>query len=359
MAVKSIYAAFLDLVARKKPAALATIVGLHGSGPQVVGASALFSRAGLIAGTLGGGLLEAKAGRLAAAALEKKQSLFFDLDLRGHFGEADEALCGGAVRVLIDASPAGHKHVFRRMEASLAAGKAGILVTIIESPTGRDLPISRHWITLEKKSRDIQKKPIQLYRDAIKKGLRAPVAITTKAGLMVYVEPHEPPPRLIIVGAGHIGQALCRLGSRLGFRVIVLDDRPAYARSFKLPDADRIFIGPVGRSLARLPLGPDAYVVIVTPGHAKDAEALRACVKRPSAYIGMIGSKNKVRVMRENFLKRRWASAREFDRVSAPVGLPIHSQTVEEIAVSIAAELVLVRRSSSLRTERKEPWFGP
>jgi len=359
MAVKSIYAAVLDLAARKKPAALSTIVALRGSSPQVVGASALFSKAGLIAGTLGGGLLEAKAGRLAAAALEKKQSVFFDLDLRGHFGEAGEALCGGAVRVLIDASPARHEPVFRRMEASLAAGQAGILVTVIESPAGRELPISRHWMTLEKMGRDIQKKPLRPYRMSIKKGLRAPVAITTKSGFTVYVEPHEPPPRLIIAGAGHIGQALCRLGSRLGFRVIVLDERPAYARRLALPDADRILLGPLGRSLARLPLGPDAYIVIVTPGHAKDAEALRACVKRPTAYIGMIGSRNKIQVMRENFLKRRWASAREFDRVSAPVGLPIHSQTVEEIAVSIAAELVLVRRSSSLRTERRDPWFGP
>jgi len=359
MSVKSIYAASLDLVARKKPVALATIVDLQGSSPQVVGASALFSKAGLIAGTLGGGLLEAKAGRLAAAALKKKQSLFFDLDLHGHFGEADEALCGGAVRVLIDAFPAEHGPVFRRMEASLAARQAGILVTVIESPTGRGLPISRHWMPLAKWSRDIQKKPLQPYRDAIKKGLRAPVAITTKAGPMVYVEPHEPRPRLIIAGAGHIGQALCRLGSRLGFKIIVLDERPAYARRLTLPDADKILPGSIRRSLSRLPLGPDAYVVIVTPGHTKDAEALRACVKRPSAYIGMIGSKNKIRVMRENFLKRRWATPREFDRVSAPVGLPIHSQTVEEIAVSIAAELVLVRRSSSLRTERKVPWFGP
>lgn len=359
MAVKSLYAAFLDLAARKRPAALATIVGLHGSAPQVVGASALFSRAGLIAGTLGGGLLEAEAGKLAVAALKKKRSLLFDVDLRGHFGEADEALCGGSVRILIDASPARHKRVFRRMEASLAAGKAGALVTAIESNPLRALRVSRFWLALDKRNRELQTKSLRADRKAIKEGLRNPGAYKGKASSLVYVEPRQPLPRLIIAGAGHIGQALCRLGSGLGFRIIVLDDRPAYARSFNLPDADTIITAPVGRSLARLPLGPDAYIVIVTPGHAGDAEALRACVKRPSAYIGMIGSRNKVRVMRENFLKRRWASAREFDRVAAPIGLPIHSETVEEIAVSIAAQLVLVRRSSSALTGRKDPWFGP
>jgi xanthine dehydrogenase accessory factor len=359
MAVKSIYAAALELAARNRPAALATIVGLRGSAPQVIGASALFSRAGLIAGTLGGGLLEAEAGKRAVAALRKKQSLLFDLDLRGHFGEADEALCGGAVKVLIDAFPAGHMSVFRRMEASLAAGKSGVLVTAIDCSPRRAPRISRRWLGLCALDRELPTKSLRPDSRAVRKGLRDPGIYEWKSGSLVYAEQRQPLPRLIIAGAGHIGQALCRTGSRLGFRVIVLDERSDFAQSRRLPDADRIITGPVGRSLARLPLGPDAYIAIVTPGHAGDAEALRACVKRRSAYIGMIGSKNKVRIMRENFLKRGWASARQFDRVAAPIGLPIRSQTVEEIAVSIAAELVLTRRASSGRTGRKDPWFGP
>jgi xanthine dehydrogenase accessory factor len=92
-----------------------------------------------------------------------------------------------------------------------------------------------------------------------------------------------------------------------------------------------------------VPEGPDNYFVIVTRGHRHDAEALRACIKRRAAYIGMIGSRHKVGLLKQEFLKKGWATAEEWDRVHTPVGLPIHSRTVAEIAVSIAAELVKVR----------------
>ncbi len=88
---------------------------------------------------------------------------------------------------------------------------------------------------------------------------------------------------------------------------------------------------------------PDGYFVIVTRGHAKDAEALRAVVRREAAYLGMIGSRTKIGIMQREFLEKGWATAEEWARVHAPIGLEIGSKTVEEIAVSIAAELVQVR----------------
>jgi len=148
---------------------------------------------------------------------------------------------------------------------------------------------------------------------------------------------------LVIVGAGHVGRALAHLGKRLDFEVTVIDDRPEFAHLRRIPEADVLLVDEIRRAVRDFPVSSDTFVVIVTRGHRHDAEALRACIHSPAAYIGMIGSKRKVALMRQEFLKEGWATAAEFDRVHAPIGLDIGSTTVEEIAVSIAAELVLVR----------------
>jgi xanthine dehydrogenase accessory factor len=136
---------------------------------------------------------------------------------------------------------------------------------------------------------------------------------------------------------------VAHLGKLLDFEVIVIDDRPEYANRVRFPDADRILVSDIGAAVRRFPISSDTYIVIVTRGHARDEEALRACIKRRAGYIGMIGSRRKVGLMRGKFLRRGWAAAAEFDKVHSPIGMGIHSQTVQEIAVSIAAELVSVR----------------
>jgi xanthine dehydrogenase accessory factor len=161
--------------------------------------------------------------------------------------------------------------------------------------------------------------------------------------MLFFLEPLSPLPRLVIAGAGHIGRAVAHLGHLLDFEVTVIDDRAEFANRERLPEVDTIVLDDIGRAVAEFPSAPDTYFVIVTRGHRDDAGALRACIKLPAAYVGMIGSRRKISLMREEFIAREWATAREFDRVHAPIGLPIGSKTVEEIGVSIAAELVQVR----------------
>ncbi len=167
--------------------------------------------------------------------------------------------------------------------------------------------------------------------------------------IWAFLEPQAPLPRLVIAGAGHIGQALSGLGSLLDFEVTVIDDRSDFASRDRFPEADALIVEDIGRAIQELPLGPDSYVVIVTRGHARDADALRASIGRGAAYIGMIGSKRKVALMRENFVRNGWAKESDLDLVHSPVGLQIGSKTVGEIAVSIAAELVLVRSRARLK----------
>jgi len=162
---------------------------------------------------------------------------------------------------------------------------------------------------------------------------------------LFFLEPVFPLPELVIAGAGHIGKALSHLGKMLGFSVTVIDDRPEYANKENIPDAGKIIVDDIGKAINAIDKSPDTYVVIVTRGHKDDASALRPCIGTELAYTGMIGSRKKIAAMKNAFIVNGWATAAQWEKIYAPVGIDIKSQTVEEIAVSIAAQLVLVRNS--------------
>lgn len=158
------------------------------------------------------------------------------------------------------------------------------------------------------------------------------------------IEPIVPDPRLLIVGGGHIGRALAAEAFRLGFETTVLDDRPECTDAALHPNGVATRCGGIAEEVGSFPIGPDTYIAIVTRGHRHDAEALAACVRSPAAYIGMIGSRRKVALLFEELIRSGRATAEELDRVCAPIGLDLGAVTVPEIAVSIAAQLVSVRR---------------
>jgi len=178
--------------------------------------------------------------------------------------------------------------------------------------------------------------------------------VETDAGTFsLFVEAFRPPPALIIVGAGHIAMPLSRLGALLGYRVIVLDDRPAFATEERFPDAERVLRVDFGDPFAGVPLGPESHLVLVTRGHKYDYEALLDVLRRPvqPAYIGMVGSRRRVRATFEQ-LAREGIAAERMAAVRSPIGLDVEAETPAEIAVAIAAELVQVRRGGSGRPLR-------
>jgi xanthine dehydrogenase accessory factor len=158
-----------------------------------------------------------------------------------------------------------------------------------------------------------------------------------------FLEHIKPKLRLIIAGGGHIGQALAHLASLLEFEVTVVDDRSEFANTSIFPDADHLVVKDIGSAMSEMEYGPDSYVVIVTRGHRQDGEALKACIGSGAAYIGMIGSSHKVGIMKKLFISEQWASREQWASLHTPIGLNIGSQTVQEIAMSIAAQLVEVR----------------
>jgi xanthine dehydrogenase accessory factor len=165
----------------------------------------------------------------------------------------------------------------------------------------------------------------------------------------VLVEPVVPRPRLLVVGGGHVGQALVRQASLVGFDVVVIEDRPGFSEPALFPDGITIRRGDVVEELKGLLTGDgaDTCVALVSRGHLVDAKALAACIHKPAAYIGMMGSRRKVALLRKDFIDSGRATAAEFDRVYAPIGLEIGAETVEEIAASIVAQLIAVLRKGS------------
>lgn len=175
----------------------------------------------------------------------------------------------------------------------------------------------------------------------------------------LYLEPYRAPARLVIVGAGHIARPLCRVGALLGFRVTVLDDRPDFATRERFPEAEQVVRADFAEPFRGVETGPGTYLVLVTRGHKYDFEALRDLLRRPHvpAYVGMVGSRRRVRAALEQ-LVREGADPAWLAAVHAPVGLDVGAETPEEIAVAIGAELVLVRRGGTgvpLR-ERERVW---
>jgi xanthine dehydrogenase accessory factor len=344
--MKKIYAELAERLKRNETVALATIIETKGSTPQVSGASALFSPAGLVAGTLGGGWVEATAQKKILSALDSGTTSIAEFNLQAGVDVDAGAICGGEIRILIDVRPSAYLAIFEALLRSIDRGRRGILASVI-SPAGmREVKLSRYWIDTRADIDSIVQSIPGLHEDTIKKtfSVGRPNLFQAEDEL-IFLEPISPNPHLIIVGAGHIGRALTHLGSLLNFKVTVIDDRPEFANSEMLPDADHIIVDTAENALEALPKTPDCYFVIVTRGHLQDADALRQVILSDAAYIGMIGSRRKIALMREKFLQESWATAEQFERVHAPIGIDISSETVEEIAVSIAAELIRERRT--------------
>jgi len=358
--MKNIYLQILEYQSGKSPLALATVTSTSGSTPQKPGSSALFSTTGIVSGTIGGGIVEGKVQRLAIEACKSNESGLFTFNLANDISNKEDAICGGQISILIDANLNNSVSVFGQIKKSLENRIPGVLITMVTRYNEKSVLINRYWMNstytpeipkpfLDKIAPLVQEL-VTGNNPADYRNLEINIPGEEPASVF-FLEPIFPFPKLIIAGAGHIGKALSHLGSRLNFEVTVIDDRPDYANSENIPDAGTIIVGDMGVAVNNIKKGDDTYIVIVTRGHKDDAEALKQCIGTDLAYIGMIGSRKKIVAMRAHFIEQGWATKEQWDSVYAPVGIDIKSQSVEEIAVSIAAQLVMVRNSSRLETE--------
>ena len=252
--------------------------------------------------------------------------------------------------------------VFEALTDALSRGEDGALVTIVSAngstpqrvgakmlvfPDGRTVGTigggcyenDAFW----KAKEAIQSRKPQLVKYDLNDDFAQENGLVCGGQMQVYIEPLESTPRLYVIGAGHVGYHLARLAHTVGFRTHVLDDREKFANKQRFPDADEVIVDTIPEWLHRADIPANAYVVIVTRGHTHDLDALRALAARDLRYLGLIGSRAKVKRIYDVLLEEGMPPEC-LGRINAPVGLDIGAVSPEEIAVAILAELIAVRR---------------
>lgn len=292
-----------------EPFALGIISRVKGSSPQKRGAKAIFFADGRIVGTLGGGCLEAEVRERARQALRKQQPDVFDLVLDHDFGWDDGLICGGKVSGVILPHAAQAGEIWRALARREQVQTWGVR---------QDFSIA--WADAD-------------------------------VGSWLYRETVAPPCALWIGGSGHVAQAVAPLAQQLDFDVTVFDDRPALANHQCFPAATHLRVDAWEKILHDpLSLTP-TFGLIVTRGHQHDALVLREWIRQPFAFLGMIGSSRKWRIISEQFLQDGLATEEQLRCVECPVGLDIAAVSVNEIAVSVASRLVQRRADILVRSQ--------
>ncbi len=350
--MQNIYLKIMEIQEESTDIVIATVISTTGSTPQKPGSSVLFNTRGLVSGTIGGGVVENEVHDFAMKSILSKKSGYLHFNLSKDVSQKEEAICGGKISVLVDADPLNHLNVFKEIGQSMSERIAGVLITMVTAVRETEVLINRYWMTENTKSQ-LPVQFLEKIEPAIMSMLSAPddydfrkmeLSIPgEKPSSTFFLEPVFPLKHLIIAGAGHIGKVMSYLGKMLDFDVTVIDDRKEFANAENLPDADHIIEKDVGKAMQEVEKNSDTYIVIVTRGHSNDAEALKPCIDSGAAYIGMIGSRAKTAKMHKDFIENKLATEEQWSRIFTPIGLEIGSKTVEEIGISIAAQLVMIR----------------
>jgi len=296
-----LFSSIVERVDAGQACALCTVVNSRGSTPQTAGAIMLLDPAGRTDGTLGGGCVEAEVRRRALELLNRGESGLLSFTLNHDYGWDDGLICGGKMDVAV-------------MTLSAADAVAGFRAAA--------------------------------ERLARQTACEVPLRVGDGGRMVEYDLRVEPTPTLLIAGAGHVGAALARLASTLDFRVVVIDDRADLLDRARLPEPIEGLAGDIANTLRGWPIDANTHVVIVTRGHQHDEQALHAVIDSPAKYMGMIGSRRKIKLIFDDLIGLGVDPAK-LARVHAPIGLDISSVTVPEIALSIAGQLVQTRRAVS------------
>lgn len=323
-----IFTKLSEELAARRGAVLVTIVSAAGSAPRGAGAQMLVGAAGQLAGTIGGGAVEKFSETMALSLLAEGRSALHTFRLRRNDGEDIGMVCGGDVTVLFQYVP-GDSGVWRDLTARLL-----------------DCLRSRQpgWLLL----RTDGGAPALLDGDGAALAGDAPAdtaPLMGRSALLagsVFSIPLPVGERAFVFGGGHCALPLVPLLRSVGFRVTVMDCRPEFAHRSRFPDAEQVICGDYCRLDDYLDLTPEDYAVVMTNGHSHDLEVEEQLVRRPLAYLGVMGSRTKTAAVNGK-LRQRGVSEEALGRVHAPIGTAIKAVTPEEIAVSIAGEMICVR----------------
>ena len=349
--MKEIYKKIPELIGADQVGAYCTVVETKGSTPQKSGAKLLILPDLRNIGTLGGGCVEAEARRQAIGLMQDGTPRLLEFQLDSDYGWDDGLICGGNMKIFIDIPTTDtDADIFTQLQQLNAAKVPLVYVTVVRSEqqnthVGMKMIFASNGERIGTLGNTQLEAAVESHIIEILEKNRADI-LQLNDDTTIFLEPLQPSPTLLIAGAGHVGQALCHLGNWLDFDIVIIDDRADFASSERLPEADEIIVGDIAEELGKYPKNHLTYVVIVTRGHQHDESALHSVVESDARYIGLIGSRRKIKLIFDDLLEIG-IPKEKLQRVYAPIGLDINSKTVPEIAVSIASQLIQVRNNEN------------
>jgi xanthine dehydrogenase accessory factor len=382
---RGIFAEIVRLQRAGQRAVLATPLWHTGSVPLSAESKLLYRADGSIAGTVGGGLLEARVIEIARQVLAEGKAQILEFELTQDQASRTGMICGGRCAVLVEPiEPGRDAAVYATVAKAIESRQPVVVVTLLSASVASCRSISGDATKLallpdgpgrrlreacdgglgahgspraqprgnapSRHTEDLPETLLAIAEDVLKAGHPQVASVASCRSITdpirAHFDPITPRPTVFVFGAGHVAIPVAHIAALAGFRIVVVDDRAEFANRERFPGADDVIVASVDDAFSRITVDETGYVVAITRGHAMDEEVVAHALRTSARYIGMIGSKRKVAGVLSRLRTQGFTDA-DLARVHAPIGVDINAETVEEIAVSIVAELIAVRRGET------------
>ena len=364
--MKEVIQGAVDILKDGQPCVVATVVRTKGSTPQKAGAMLLVREDGSGLGTLGGGCVEGDIWFAAKEILRRNGGPEFkDYFLNEDIAARDGLVCGGTMYFYLE--PLREDNEFLSIGNEIVnaydGGNPVSLATVVnaaDKPGGGASIGAKLLLRMDGSvsgtlgSPELDNQALEIAKRVAEIGNTESIA--TADGTEIFVEGFTTPPTLVMVGGGHVGKATADLAHFLGYRVLVVDDRPEFSNPERFPYAEETIVTPYDQWATNLSINVNTFLVVATRGHRFDDMALESALTTRARYIGLLGSRRKTLMIYQRLIQQGVAPER-IKEVYAPVGLNIGGLTPEELAVSIMSEIIMVRRGGDGGQMQMGDWY--
>jgi len=348
--MKEVFEEAANQLNEKHPLVIATVVRTKGSTPQKPGAKLLVRNDGSGVGTLGGGCVEGDIWYAAKQLMKNRDSAeTIGYELNEEIAAQDGLVCGGTMFFLVDPIyEKGQEALFlNEINSAYLGGEPVALASLVKTAPDIDAKLAGKLLIRSDGSVEGTLGADNLNSEAIKYGIELMAYgnnkyVRSETGAEYFVEGYTTPPRIILCGGGHVSRAIYTFAVNLGFNLTVIDDREEFANNTRFPLGDVVVAENSAEGFRSVEINKNTFIVIATRGHRYDHVSLEAALNTSASYIGLLGSKRKTILIYEELLSKGVSIDRIKD-VRAPIGLDINARTPEEIAISIMAEILMIR----------------
>ncbi len=360
--MKEVFEEATNQLNEKHPLVIATVVRTKGSTPQKPGAKLLVRNDGSGVGTLGGGCVEGDIWYAAKQLMKNRGSAeTIGYELNEEIAAQDGLVCGGTMFFLVDPIyEKGQEALFLdEINSAYLGGEPVALASLVKTAPDIDAKLAGKLLIRADGSVEGTLGADNLNSEAIKYGIELMAYgnskyVRSETGAEYFVEGYTTPPRIILCGGGHVSRAIYTFAVNLGFNLTVIDDREEFANNTRFPLGDVVVAENSAEGFRSVEINKNTFIVIATRGHRYDHVSLEAALNTSASYIGLLGSKRKTILIYEELLSKGVSIDRIKD-VRAPIGLDINARTPEEIAISIMAEILMIRNGGGGNEMKLDP----